>query len=103
MAYITLEDAKKHLLVDQDFTADDEYITNLILVAQDSVSQHLDMPLEALEEGNGELPSSIIHAMKLMIGNLYANREPVVVGVSCAKLPLSYEYLVGLYKHYFIP
>ena len=41
----------------------------------------------------------IIHAMLLMIGNLYANREPVAFG-TVVKLPYSYEYLIGLYKHY---
>ena len=34
-----------------------------------------------------------------MIGNLYANREPVAFG-TVVKPPYSYEYLIGLYKHY---
>ena len=37
--YITLEQAKKHLLVDEDFRADDMYILDLIAVAEDSVSR----------------------------------------------------------------
>ena len=37
--------------------------------------------------------------MLLMIGNLYANREPVAFG-TVVKPPYSYEYLIGLYKHY---
>ena len=89
--YITLEQAKKHLLVDEDFRADDMYILDLIAVAEDSVSKHLDI--------GGNLPPAIIHAMLLMIGNLYANREPVAFG-TVVKLPYSYEYLIGLYKHY---
>ena len=67
-------------------------------MAEDSVSKHLDIALEELEEG-GLLPPSVIHAMLLMIGNLYTNREPVTVG-SVVKIPYTYEYLVGLYKHY---
>lgn len=98
MNYITLEQAKKHLLIDESFTADDQYILDLITVAEDSVSKHLDIALEELEAG-GKLPPAIIHAMLLMIGNLYANREPVAFG-TIAKIPYSYEYLVGLYKHY---
>ena len=77
--YITLEQAKKHLLVDEDFRADDMYILDLIAVAEDSVSKHLDIALDELEVG-GTLPPAIIHAMLLMIGNLYANREPVAFG-----------------------
>ena len=68
--YITLEQAKKHLLVDEDFRADDMYILDLIAVAEDSVSKHLDIALDELETG-GNLPPAIIHAMLLMIGNLY--------------------------------
>ena len=98
--YITLEQAKKHLLIDEEFTADDLYILDLITVAEDSVSKHLDIALDELEVG-GSLPPAVIHAMLLMIGNFYANREPVVFG-SVAKLPYSYEYLIGLYKHYLI-
>lgn len=97
--YITLEEAKQHLLVDIDFKTDDSYILNLITVAEDSVRQHLDVvSLNELEVG-GKLPPAIIHAMLLMIGNFYANREPVAF-TTVAKLPLSYEYLIGLYKHY---
>jgi len=96
--YLTLEQVKKHLLVDDGFKADDSYITDLITVAEDSVSKHLDIALNELEAG-GTLPPAIIHAMLLMIGNLYANREPVTVG-SVVKIPYTYEYLVGLYKHY---
>lgn len=99
--YLTLEQTKKHLLIDEGFTADDQYIQDLITVAEDSVSKHLDIALEELEEG-GNLPPSIIHAMLLMVGNLYANREPVTYG-TVVKIPYSYEYLIGLYRKYIIP
>ena len=98
--YLNLGQVKKHLLVDDSFVADDSYITDLITVAEDSVSRHLDIALEELDEG-GNLPPSIIHAMLLMIGNLYANREPVTFG-TVVKLPFTYEYLIGLYKRYTI-
>lgn len=98
MNYITLEQAKKHLLIDENFKDDDLYILDLIAVAEDSISKHLDIALNELETG-GTLPPAIIHAMLLMIGNLYANREPVTFG-AVAKIPYSYEYLIGLYKHY---
>ena len=35
--YITLEQAKKHLILDEDFHDDDEYITDLIAVAEKAV------------------------------------------------------------------
>ena len=96
--YITLEQAKKHLLVDESFKDDDLYILDLITVAQDSVEKHLDTPLSELES-NGQLPSAVIHAMLLLVGNFYASRESFTSG-SIAKIPYSYEYLLSLYKKY---
>ena len=98
MAYINLEQAKKHLNIDDEFILDDLYILDLISVAEDAISGHLNIALNELEAG-GQLPPAIIHAMLLMIGNLYANREPVSYGIM-SKVPLSYEYLLGLYKKY---
>ena len=83
--FISLEQVKQHLMIDESFKGDDLYILDLITVAEDSVSKHLDMALDELMVG-GTLPPAIIHAMLLMIGNLYQFREPVVMG-SIAKLP----------------
>ena len=96
--YVTLSKAKKHLQIDQDFKDDDEYIISLIQVAEDAVESNLNIPLASLLK-DGVLPQSVYHAILLMIGNLYANREPVAFG-TVVKLPYSYEYLIGLYKHY---
>lgn len=99
--YITLEEAKKHLQIDSTFTDDDNYISALIGVAEDSVAQHLDIALESLVVG-GTIPPAIKQSILLMVGNLYANREPVSYS-SVSRVPYTLEYLVGLYKHYFIP
>ena len=96
--YITLQEAKKHLQIDADFTDDDNYIITLIQVAEDSVSQHLDIALRELLT-DGKLPSAIQHSILLMVGNLYANREPVAY-TSVVKVPYTLDYLLGLYKHY---
>jgi uncharacterized phage protein (predicted DNA packaging) len=100
--YVTLDEAKKHLQIDPSFTDDDNYITNLIDVAEDSVSKHLDIALEDLLSGGGELPPAIKQVVLLMVGNLYANREPVSYS-SVVKIPYTMEYLIGLYKYYYIP
>jgi hypothetical protein len=96
--YINLDQAKKHLNIDSDFTLDDLYILDLISVAEDVVCRNLNIALNELEAG-GQLPPAIIQAMLLMIGNFYANREPVSYGVM-AKIPLSFEYLISLYRKY---
>lgn len=99
--YVTVDDAKKHLNIDASFTDDDTYISDLITVAEDAVSRHIDIALDELVVG-GALPPSIIHSILLMVGNLYANREPVSY-TTVAKVPYTLEYLLGLYKHYYLP
>ena len=99
--YITIDEAKKHLNVDDSYKDDDTYIGDLIKVAEDSVAQHLDIALDGLVV-DGALPSAISHSILLMVGNLYANREPVAYS-SVVKVPYTLEYLLGLYKHYEVP
>ena len=96
---ICLGCVKKHLQIDESFKDDDSYLELLIEVAKQSVLQHLDIDWcsDGLEQV--EFPLPIIHAMLLLIGNLYANREPVAFN-TVSKVPFTYEYLLGLYKQY---
>ena len=100
--YVTLESAKKHLNLDDSFNDDDSYISLLIQAAEDAVSKHIDLPLVELEDSQWELPPAILHSVLLLIGNLYANREPVAY-TTVIKVPYTLEYLLGLYKHYYLP
>lgn len=96
--YITLEQAKKHLNIEPEFTDDDEYILGLISVAQNAVEVHCNRTLEETAERNGGcLPAPLLQAMLLSIGDFYREREPL--GKMYA-LPLSYEYLINLYINY---
>lgn len=99
--YITKNLAKKHLQIDEEYKDDDEYLLLLIQVAEDAVAQSLGRPLASLLQ-NGVLPKAIVHSILLMIGNLYANREPVSF-TSATKVPYTLEYLLSLYKHYYFP
>ena len=96
---VTLEQAKKHLNIDDEFNADDLYITDLIAVAENSILRHLNYKSYAEVAEEGEIPSSVIHANLLLIGNLYLNREPVSYS-SVVKIPYTYEYLLSLYMNY---
>ena len=99
--YITLPETKKHLNIDDQFKDDDEYIGALIQVAEDAVAHHIDIALEDMVV-DGVLPSAIHHSILLLVGNLYANREPVAY-TSVAKVPYTLDYLLGLYKQYYLP
>lgn len=96
--YITLEEAKKHLLVDPDFNEDNEYIQALINTAEEAVSLNINTKLTAIADG-GELPSSVKSAVLLLIGSLYANREPVAY-TAVNKVPYTFDYLIALNKNY---
>lgn len=99
--YITVEDLKKHLNIDEDFTEDDEYLAYLITVAEDAISIHIDRNLsEVADENGGELPAVLIHAMKLFIGDMYQSRESTSFNGSPSEIPFSYTYLTSLYRRY---
>jgi uncharacterized phage protein (predicted DNA packaging) len=98
MAYITLNEAKKHCNIDEDFVDDDIYLTGLIDMAEAVVANHIHDTLADLEV-DGKLPLPLIHGIKLMIGNFYENREPVLVGTISAALPYSFEYLLDTYTN----
>lgn len=48
--------------------------------------------------GLGQIPDPIQHAIKLLVGHWYANRETVVTGTITAELPLAYDSLIQPYK-----
>lgn len=99
--YVTLIEAKKHLNIDESFQDDDNYIGALIQVAEEAIAHHIDIALEDMVV-DGVLPSAIHHSILLLVGNLYANREPVAY-TSVAKVPYTLDYLLGLFKRYYLP
>ena len=97
--YILLDDAKRHLNVDKDFRDDDKYIASLIDVAEKVVERNIDINLKELEDGDGDIPSPLIQAMLLLVGNFYANWESVAFA-GTYDVPYSYQYLIDLYRNY---
>jgi hypothetical protein len=100
MAYITLDQAKKHLNLDECFCDDDDYITHLIEMAETVVEKAICHKLSGMEGEDGSIPTPLCHAILLTVGNFYSNREPVAVGTITAEMPLSYQYLIDLYRDY---
>lgn len=99
--YLTIEQAKKHLNLEAEFIEDDSYITSLIQVAEAAVELHINQKLVDIAAINGEvLPLPLLHAMLLMVGNLYANRESVSMNGKASEIPFNYRYLLDFYKNY---
>jgi len=96
--YIPLDKIKKHLNIDNDFKDDDEYLADLEEVACVAVQKHIDRNLNELDRG-GNLPAPITQAILLMIGTFYNSRESVAYA-SAQEVPLSYNYLLDLFKNY---
>lgn len=97
--YVTLEEAKRHLQVDEDYNGEDLYINSLIDAAEVVVADHIKYDSLAIAFPDGSVPLPVKHAILLMIGSLYANREPVAFAQSY-EVPLSYGYLLGPYVNY---
>jgi uncharacterized phage protein (predicted DNA packaging) len=97
--YITLEEVKKHINVDNDYHEDDIYITSLIEVCEDAVQRHICNTFVNLLDTDNNLPSALKHAILLLIATYYANRETIAFA-SANEIPLSYSYLLDLFKKY---
>lgn len=97
--YLKLDDVKRHLIIDH--CEDDMYLADLITVAEDAVRRDLNLySLKEIEDCTGMLPASVIQAMLLLVGTLYANRETVTYGNVPHIVPHSYEYLLDLARNY---
>ena len=97
MAYVSLADLKQHLKV--EVTADDAYLTTLIEVAEIAIGNELGKPLENFVDDNNALPTPLIHAIKLLCGDLYNNRESVAFATP-HEVPRTLDYLLQPYKVY---
>lgn len=60
--YVKLEEAKKHLLLDDSFKDDDLYILGLIDVAEDAVARNLNLKLDELAV-DGNLPHLLLFTL----------------------------------------
>ena len=96
--HLSVNDVKRHLIIDH--SDDDLLLADLITVAEDAVKRDLNLySLKDIEDCTGMLPASVMQAMLLLIGTLYANRESVSYG-QAHPVPHSYEYLILLARNY---
>lgn len=93
--YIDAEDIKKHLNIDYD--EDDGYLTQLVEAAESAIERFIQQPLEKLEDENGDIPAALKHAVRLMVGGFYANREPVAFATA-TEIPFGLMFLIMQYR-----
>ncbi len=97
--YITLEEAKKQLNIDESFNYDNQYIASLIDVAESVVCKDCGINLSGYTDSDGCLEAPLRHAILLLVSHYYANREPVAFA-SSSEVPLTYRHLISLYRNY---
>lgn len=99
MTYLNLELIKNHLNL-QNFSDDDMYLQHLGSAVEFVVEKDIDKKLTTIaQENGGELPPSLLHAMLLLLGTYYANRENISYA-SCVEVPKTYAYICDLYRCY---
>lgn len=94
MEQCILEDLKRHLNV--DFDTDDAYIMDLYASALSTVEIYLQAPICSYNE---RAKSSIRHALRMLVGTWYANREAVAY-TSTIEVPFSVNALLIPLKRY---
>lgn len=99
-AYITLKEAKEHLVVDADYTGDDQYIEDLILDVEGIVESEICVPLSEIETESGVIPRPLRRAMLLLIGSYYKNREDEIQNSESARMRQASDRLMLLLRNY---
>ena len=97
MATVHIALLKMHVRAD-DFSDDDQYLQHLLDAAEQYVSKATNRTSdELLELGNGKLPAMILHAILLIAGHWYNQRE-AVSGVQMAEVPYTLQALIKPYR-----
>lgn len=97
--YVSLEEIKKQLNIDDFWQEDDQLLESYIIAAQKAVELHVGYTCEEMLNEYGQLDENIKHAIKLLVGNWYNNRE-ATSELTYKSVPLAYEYLLQQIKNY---
>ena len=89
--HISIEDIKRHLNI--DYEEDDQYLVDLIESAEAAIEKFIQQPLKDLEDSDGMIPADLRHAIRLMVGGFYANREPAAFAQS-SEVPFGLHFLL---------
>ncbi len=96
---LTLKEVKTHCRIDPHYSDEDDYLSGLIEVAENDVAQRL--RYSSLDEAFpcGCMPPSVRHAIKIVVANLYENRESIAAA-SLNKVPETLDALLAPYVRY---
>lgn len=99
--YITLDEARKHLNLDDFFTEDDNYILDLIKVSEDAVEKRIGRKLKDCIDKNGELEPTVRHTILLLVSTYYTQREATTPN-TITTVPYTFDFLASLNQQYYM-
>ena len=97
---ITISKAKEHLRIDADQVEDDGYIKDLIDLATEMVEDDLGESVADFVEHTPVAQKRINQAILFLVGHFYWHREPVILGTSPVKVPMTFDYLLANIRRY---
>ena len=97
--YVTLDEAKKHLRIDQSYSGDNTYIEFLIGVAEKVAEKYINTELSTLVDEGGKLPLDLQMSILFYVADLYANRESITYG-EAKSVPRTFEFLLAPFRNY---
>lgn len=92
---ISLDELKAHLNLEADWHGENQYLQSLLDAAKVVVQKHICE--EDIDDMSEEQKKPLIHAIKLLVGTWYMNRESLS---NLNSANHSYEYILSLYKNY---
>jgi uncharacterized phage protein (predicted DNA packaging) len=84
---VSLSDMKAHLRLDADDTGEDTYLSAMIVAARRSIELQINRSLADPDFAADDV-IVVAHAIRLMVGSWYANREAVITGTIVTEMPM---------------
>ena len=96
--YITLEEIKKQLNIDQEYHGDDEFLELIGESAEDITANLIDMSLDELVSIYGVMPAGVRHCMRMLCDYAYSQQR----GSSAESndIPSSIITILKLYRNF---
>ena len=82
-----------------EYAYEDDYLTMLWDACLDAVAKYIDDDLDTLAQVYSGLPTSLIQATLLLVGNYYSTRESNTYG-SVKEVPHGFTFLCDLWRNY---
>lgn len=96
--FVSTEELKAHLNITAEYVGEDEYLLGLLETAQVSAEMSIHRPLsDCVKEGR--LNPMLKHAIKILAGTFYANREAVAY-MQPHPVPYTIDYLFQPFRKY---